>query len=73
MHYGIRKSSSPYENMIDFLRVDKQYSNLILFKKMVKTLEVFNTNSLFMSIGLKVRLLLHNFIHLALESEHFNT
>ena len=54
VHYGIRKSSKPYDNLNDFLKLDKQYKDLFLFKKLVKTLEVFQSNNLFNSIGLKV-------------------
>ena len=39
--FGLRQSSKEYENLTEFLKVDKQYGHLFLFKKLVKTLEVF--------------------------------
>lgn len=50
---GVRKSSKLHENLNQFLTVDNQYQYLILFKKLIKTVEVFHENGLFNQIGLR--------------------
>jgi hypothetical protein len=47
VHFGVRKSSAMHENLNSFLTVDNQYQYLILFKKLIKTVEVFHENGLF--------------------------
>jgi hypothetical protein len=50
---NIIKKANLNENLLQFLRFDQQYASLILFKKLVKAIEIFNTNNLFNSIGTK--------------------
>lgn len=47
VNFGLRKSSKMHENLNSFLTVDNQYQYLILFKKLIKTVEVFHENGLF--------------------------
>jgi hypothetical protein len=41
---GIRKNNKDHPNLIEFLRLDIQFPHLILFKKLVKAVEIFSTS-----------------------------
>ncbi|CDW84952.1 UNKNOWN [Stylonychia lemnae] len=50
---GIKNSEIEYENLNQFLWLDSQYPDLILFKKLIKAVELVQINSYCASIGTK--------------------
>ena len=53
---GLRRSNNIHENLSDFLKIDAQYPHLILFKKLVRAVELASSNNYCMQIGVKVKI-----------------
>ncbi len=52
---GLKTRPQSHDNLIQFLKIDNQYPNLLYLRKIVRAIELFNSNGYFNSVGMKVR------------------
>eukprot|EP00347_Sterkiella_histriomuscorum_P021841 403332581 len=50
---GIKQQTHEYENLTRFLWIDQQFPQYILFKKLIKTVEILQSNAYCRAIGIK--------------------
>ena len=59
---GIKGKPTTYDNLCQFLRIDSQYPNLLYLRKVIRGIELFNTNGYFNSVGMRVSNYIYYFL-----------